>query len=147
MAAPTVGDTPGYGAWVYHLARKWKPPPDINAPKIIGFAVIMATFGKDGRGIWPSAATLAKCAHVSERTAQRLRADCVELGLLRETGITGSGIAILEIAIPRDHGDHGDDCTCGAPDCIRRYLAKRAPKGAAPMPLGGVNPDTGGRQN
>jgi hypothetical protein len=144
MAARTVADTPGYGAWVYHIARKWKPPPGINAPKIIGFAIIMATFGKNGQGIWPSASTLAKCAHVSERTAQRLRADCVELGLFREAGITGSGIAILEIAIPADYGDHGHDCECGAPECRRRYVAKRAPKGARLMPPGGVNPDTGG---
>ena len=131
-----MSDTPTYGAWVYHLARKWKPPPDTNLPKILGFAVIMASFGTRGRGIWPSAATLAKCAHISERHAKRLRAQCVELGLFRETGITGSGIAILEITIPRDHGDHGDDCTCSR-ECIRRYVAARAPGR-------GDNRDTGG---
>jgi hypothetical protein len=122
-----MSDTPTYGKWVYHIARKWKPPPDISLPKIVGFAVIMASFGTSGRDIWPSAATLADAAHVSVATVDRLRPQCIELGLFRKRGITKSGVPIVDIAIPADYGDHGDNCRCGALECKRRYLAARAP--------------------
>src|SRR5205809_2175871 len=123
-----MSDTPTYGTWVYHLARKWKAPPDIDLPKLLGFAVIMASFGTNGRDIWPSLARLAEYAHVSRSTAKRLRRQCVDLGLFRETGTTPRGIAILAIAIPADYGDHGDNCRCGARECIIRYVTARAPR-------------------
>ncbi len=128
-----MSGTPRFWGWCYHITRKWKPPPEINGrkvdvPKIVGFALIMGMFATDGRNIWPSASTLAKLANVNERTARRLRQDCISLGLLRETGATRSGIPILEISIPPDEGDHGDDCLC-SPACVRRYLAAREPKG------------------
>jgi len=61
----------------------------------------MATFGDDGRNIWPSAATLVGRANVHERTARRLRRECLAVKLFRETSITRSGIPVLEISIPR----------------------------------------------
>jgi hypothetical protein len=122
-----MDDTPDFWRWYYHLARKWEPP-DIDVPKIIGFALIMATFGKKGREIRPSSATLAKRANVHPVTARRLRRECIDLGLFRKTGIGRNGIDVLEIAIPRDAGDHGNDCRCGAPACKRRYVRSRAAK-------------------
>jgi len=127
-----VRDTPDFWPWYYHLARKWRAPPDIDVPKVIGFALIMGTFGKDGRDIRPSASTLADRAKVHRITANNLRKQCVTLGLFRETGKTRSGIPILEIKIPRNHADHGDNCAC-SPECARRNF----PHAARPVMLRG----------
>ena len=64
-----MSETPDFWRWYYHCARKWKAPPGTDVFKIVGFALIMATFGDDGRNIWPSAATLVGRANVHERTA------------------------------------------------------------------------------
>jgi hypothetical protein len=90
---------------------------------------------------------MAETAHVSISTARRLRKQCVDLGLLRETGVTVYGVPKLEISIPRDYGDHGDDCTCGALGCKRRYLAARVPEGGKVLPFRVVTDDQGGGQN
>jgi hypothetical protein len=86
----------------YHLARKWRAPDDVNIPRVIGFAVILASFGRDGRRIYPSASKLAETARMHRRNAQKLRTECVRLGLFRDTGQRISKIAVLEIAVPPD---------------------------------------------
>ena len=126
-------DRPTYGKWAYHIARKWKAPPTVNGrkvdvPKIIGFAHILASFATDGENIWPAVPRLAKLANCDERTARRLRQDCIALGLFKVVGKTVYNVPKLELSIPPDDGDHGDNCQC-SPACVRRYLAARVPKG------------------
>jgi hypothetical protein len=91
-----------YGEWVNHLARKWESPPGVDRVKIIGFAAVLASWGADHDGrICPSAATIAKELRISERTAKRLRTQCIRLGLFRETGEWWNGVPVLECVTPQ----------------------------------------------
>src|SRR6266571_3330382 len=89
----------GYWKWVYHVTRVWEYPGEINA-KLIGFAIIMSTFGNHGKEIRPCAQTLSKRANLPARACGHLRRECVRLGLFRETGKSWNGIPVLEISIP-----------------------------------------------
>lgn len=100
----TKSKRPDFWHWQSHIMRRWAPPAKVNGRsidkcKIVGFAVILASFGKDGTNLHPSAATLARRAHMSERWAKQLRKDAVTLGLFREIRGTGP-VQNLEIAIP-----------------------------------------------
>jgi hypothetical protein len=105
---------PGYGEWVYHLCRKWQPPRKhtltragrevtvrVDVPKLIGVAVMMASWGKDGSDIYPSAEKIAPHADMSVRQVKDLRQLAVSLGMFRVTGKSGRS-QILEIATPPD---------------------------------------------
>ena len=43
--------TPDYWRWVYYITREWEYPDDVDASKIIGFAIILSTFGNKGHSI------------------------------------------------------------------------------------------------
>lgn len=93
---------PKFWEWEYCLARNWAAPKGVDVPKLIGFAIILATFGTEGGNIYPSAATLAERACMTPNTAKKWRGRCVKLGLFRDTGETYHRIPILEIAMPPD---------------------------------------------
>lgn len=89
----------GYWPWVYYITRLWDYPDDVEA-KVIGFAIILSTFGKDGHNIWPAAHTVARRAGMTKKTARRYRQRCIDLGLFRDTGQRVNYIPVLEISIP-----------------------------------------------
>jgi hypothetical protein len=89
-----------YWPWVYHVTRVWEYPDDVEAAKIIGFAIIMSTFGKNGHDIYPAAHTVARRAGMTDRLARRYRRRCIELGLFTDTGERKNCIPVLEISIP-----------------------------------------------
>lgn len=110
---------PGYGQWVYHIYRKWNPPASIKRPvtrkdgttevvdesfdllHVLGLAVMMASFGKDGSRIHPSAGTLAKRSGMTDRGVKNLRRQAIQLGLFRQTGNVGR-VPELEVTLPPD---------------------------------------------
>lgn len=114
----TVGGKPRYGQWVYHLCRKWNPPKtaemrrdgrkgsrlvtvNVDVPKLLGVAVIMASFGTDGTEIFCEAETIAVHAAMGVRQVKDLRQIAVALGMFRVARREGRK-QVLEIAIPPD---------------------------------------------
>jgi hypothetical protein len=95
-------NSPDFWKWQYHICRKWQPPKGFNKTRIVGFALILASWGNDGKGIRPSAATLAKAVGMSRSTAIEMRELVVNFGLFRETGRTPEKIPILEIVMAAD---------------------------------------------
>jgi hypothetical protein len=89
-----------YWHWLYFITRKWEYPDDVEAAKVIGFAIIMSTFGKKGTNIRPSAHAVARRANMTDRLSSHYRRRCIDLGLFRDTGETYHSIPILEISIP-----------------------------------------------
>lgn len=89
-----------YWHWLYWLTRKWEYPDDVEAARMIGFAIIMSTFGKKGMNIRPSAHAVARRANMTDRLSGHYRRRCIELGLFRDTGKAYNNIPILEISIP-----------------------------------------------
>lgn len=92
--------TPDYWRWIYFLTREWDYPDDVEAAKVIGFSVIMSTFGKKGREIRPAAHTVGRRAGMTERLARDYRKRCIDLGLFRDTGKRYNCVPVLEISIP-----------------------------------------------
>jgi hypothetical protein len=124
----TYTATPDYWRWVYNITREWVypnrvtveyPKPDGSTDvreekltarggiaKVIGFAIILSTFGDHGTDIRPSAATLARRATMTKRTAGHYRQMCLALGLFKETGkVDKNRIPILEISTPPNAAD------------------------------------------
>jgi hypothetical protein len=120
-----------YGDWVYWLTRKWEYSGK-DKLELIGFAVLLASFGDNGIDCYPTIETLVRLGNVSERTAQRRKARCVELGLFEDTGKTYKGVPKLRISIPADDEDPiRPDCEnpaiCDCRECTewrRRYVAR-----------------------
>ncbi len=83
------------------VSRRRAPPEHSNRKfDIIGFAIVLASFGKSGRGIWPSAEKVAERGGQSVANVKRLRKLVVRLGLFRKTGGHHGRIEDLEIDIP-----------------------------------------------
>jgi hypothetical protein len=123
----TYTDTLDYWHWVYYITREWiypnrvtveYPNPDGSTDvrdekltarggiaKVIGFAIILSTFGDHGTDIRPSAATLARRATMTKRTAGHYRQVCLALGLFKDTGkVDKYRIPVLEISMPQNAG-------------------------------------------
>jgi hypothetical protein len=110
-----VAKVPGYGEWIYHLCRKWNPPAqtprltrsgetaydNVDPVQLIGLATIMASYGEDGRDIYPPAPYIARHAGKSVRTVKTLRQQAITLGMFRVVG-RRNGRDCLVIAIPPD---------------------------------------------
>jgi hypothetical protein len=90
-----------YAKWQYWVCRKWQTSVK-NKYELIGFVTTVASFGKDGANCYPLNVTLEMLGNVSRSTVQRLRKQCVDLGLFTETGKTYKGVRKLEISIPAD---------------------------------------------
>jgi len=76
-----------YAQWQYWVCRKWQTSVK-NRYEIIGFATTVASFGTDGGNCYPLNFTLETLGNVSRSTVQRLRKQCLELGLFTVTGNT-----------------------------------------------------------
>jgi hypothetical protein len=120
-----------YGDWVYWISRKWQTDAK-DKMELIGFAVLLASFGDDGVDCYPTSDTLARLGNISQRTAKRWRIRCVELGLFEETGKTYKGVPKLRISIPADDDDPipsgcYNPAICGCRECkewCRRSVAR-----------------------
>jgi len=118
---------PDYWSWVYYITRQWHFPDDVEASKIIGFAIITSTFGKNGHEIRPAAHTIARRAGMTDRLASQYRQRCIDLGLFRDTGKRYNCIPVLEISIPGEKQTNDDNpwadvseperFECGIPGC------------------------------
>lgn len=142
----TFTDAPDYWHWVYYITREWIYPNRVRVEyrnpdgttdvreekltarggiaKVIGFAIILSTFGDHGTDIRPSAATLARRATMTRRTAGHYRQICLALGLFKDTGnVDKYRIPILEISMPPNADDPKqsaavlDRFQCGYSDC------------------------------
>lgn len=119
-----------YAKWQYWIYRKWQTSVK-NKYQLVGFATMVASFGKDGANCHPKNVTLQMAGNVSEPTVKRLRRQCIRLGLFTVTGNTPYGVPILEISIPADDTEPlppgcSDPGSCGCKDCTEwrvRYVA------------------------
>src|SRR6266487_2421678 len=77
--------TPGkaYYAWQNYVIKEWQPGRARDSKlQLAGFAIVLASFGKYGKGLFPSARELAERARISESTVKRrLRPKVIEYGL------------------------------------------------------------------
>jgi hypothetical protein len=120
-----------YGDWLYWVSRKWQTDAK-DKMELIGFAVLIASFGDDGAGCYPTSETLARLGNVSPRTAKRWRKRCIELGLFEVDGTTYKGVPKLRISIPADDEDAAipscyNPAICGCRECKeyrRRFVAR-----------------------
>ena len=90
-----------YGRWVYHITRKWETT-DRDKLELIGFAVLMASFGDNGKGCHPMLYTLAQRSNKSKSVVQRLKSRCLEVGLIKKSGYTAKGVPIYDVGLPYD---------------------------------------------
>jgi hypothetical protein len=95
-----------YWTWQDHIVNQWDGPakagraPRTPKYRLVGFAIVLASFGTDGRDIYPSAARIAQRAGITESNAKLMRAAVIRAGLFRKTGRHRGLVAILEIDIP-----------------------------------------------
>jgi hypothetical protein len=94
-------DVPSFSTWEYYIKRKWAPEGAPDMRDLIGFALVLESYGKSGASIYPSAKRLAERLRVSEKTIKRQRALCVKLGIFRVVGHFGR-IPILERCMPAE---------------------------------------------
>jgi hypothetical protein len=76
---------------------------NVDPVQLIGLATIMASYGTDGKDIYPPAPYIADHAGKSVRTVKTLRQQAITLGLFRKVG-TRNGRDCLVISIPPDGG-------------------------------------------
>jgi hypothetical protein len=112
-----------FGRWVRYLTREWRHDGDMD--ELIGFAIRMATFTPDGGTIYVLVPTLAQLSGLSERTAQRRRAQCIRLGMFRRTGkrrrlANGGWTEELALACPQHMRSTSDVTGCSTSDVTGR---------------------------
>jgi hypothetical protein len=90
-----------FNKWLYHVERKWQTPVR-NRFELIGFASTIASFGQEGENNYPMNCTLERLGNISRSTVQRLKRECLALGLLEITGKTPGGVPIYSVSIPPD---------------------------------------------
>jgi hypothetical protein len=82
---------PDHGGW------RW---PKRAKSRLLGFAIVLASFSRDGSNIYPTLPLLAERAGISPRQARRLRDEVIALGLFIVTGKAVHGGPRLAVSIP-----------------------------------------------
>ena len=102
---PVETAAPSRAEWMRYLINGpehggWQWPREVDKPKLLGFAIILASFNPDGVHLIPTLGVLAARAGITKRTAARLRDQVVDLALFEKIGDAPNGGPELVIQFP-----------------------------------------------
>ena len=89
-----------FWTWQFHIINKWQRPKNVDY-KLIGFAIILASNGRDGKHLFAGEALLSKQTGLSARHVRNLKRTAIDVGLFTRVHCGMHG-AELMVTIPPD---------------------------------------------